>query len=193
MIGLVLAGGKSSRLGQDKTAVVHQGQTLLERTASLLLRHCETVYVSCRHPENVPIGLPVIVDETERIGPAGGIMTALKQCNAPILVLACDLPFMDDHFIARLVAAHTTRPPHCVVTTWLQKETGFIEALVAIYEPQALPLLSKGVAQGCFKLSRLIPVDQRHCIEYEKMDEMFFFNVNYPDDLHKLHKDGPSI
>lgn len=193
MIGLVLAGGKSSRLGKDKTTVVHQGQTLLERTASLLLRHCENVFVSCRHPENVPSGLPVIVDETDRIGPAGGIITALRLCNAPLLVLACDLPFMDDRFISQLVTAHAQRPPHCVITTWLQKETGFIEALVAIYEPEALPLLTDGVARGCFKLSRLIPAEQRHCISYEKKDEMFFFNVNYPDDLKKLNTNGMSI
>lgn len=186
MIGLVLAGGKSTRLGQDKTAVVHQGQTLLERSAALLGRHCDQVFISCRYPEGVPTGLAAIVDQTDRIGPAGGIITALRTLGGPVFALACDLPFMQDRLIARLLAARHARPDHCVMTTWQQPESGFIEALVAIYETEALPFLEAGVAAGQFKLSRMVPAELRHCVLYDKEDEKFFFNVNYPQDLEKL-------
>jgi molybdenum cofactor guanylyltransferase len=118
MIGLVLAGGKSSRLGQDKTRVLHEGQTLLTRTATLLQRHVEQVYISSRQSMDTGGPWPVIMDETERIGPAGGIITALRKLGGPIFVLACDLPFMEDSVIERLKAAREERPPHCVLTTW---------------------------------------------------------------------------
>ncbi|NLW82131.1 MAG: molybdenum cofactor guanylyltransferase [Desulfovibrionales bacterium] len=186
MRGVVLAGGQSSRLGQDKTAVLHGGQTLLERSAALLGRHCEEVYISCRHPETMPLPLPVIVDVTERMGPVGGIITALRRLGGPLLVLACDLPFMEDSVVRQLLQAHAKRPPHCVMTTWEQGGTGFIEALVAIYEDGALPHLEQGVARGVFKLSRLIPPSLRHTITYAENDGKFFFNVNYPHDLRKL-------
>lgn len=189
MIGLVLAGGKSSRLGQDKTAVVHQGQTLLQRSAALLGRHCDQVYISCRNPQTVPPDLTPLVDQTERIGPAGGIITALRSLGGPIFALACDLPFMQDRLILSLLAARRSKPAHCVMTTWQQPESDFIEALVAIYEAESLPFLEAGVASGLFKLSRLVPADRRHCIIYDQADQRCFFNVNYPQDLQTLTAD----
>jgi molybdopterin-guanine dinucleotide biosynthesis protein A len=185
MIGLVLAGGKSSRLGQDKTQVMHEGQTLLTRTATLLERHVERVYISSRSAMDTG-AWPVIMDETERIGPAGGIITALRKLGGPVLVLACDLPFMEDSVIERLKAAREERPPHCVLTTWNLKNSGFIENLVAIYETQALPLLEEGMDKGVFKLSRLIPAELRHTLTYSEEERRIFFNVNYPGDLEQL-------
>jgi molybdopterin-guanine dinucleotide biosynthesis protein A len=186
MIGLVLAGGKSSRLGQDKTRVVHEGQTLLTRTATLLERHVDQVYLSCRHTPDADGPWPVITDETERIGPAGGIITALRKFEKPIFVLACDLPFMEDSIIERLMDAREKRPHDCVLTTWQLKDSGFIENLVAIYEPKSLPLLEDGVARGIFKLSRLIPAELRHTLIYTEDERRHFFNVNYPADLKQL-------
>lgn len=92
MIGLVLAGGKSSRLGQDKTRVVHEGQTLLTRTATLLERHVDQVYISSRQDIDTGGHWPVILDETERIGPAGGIITALRRLGGPSSSLPATCP-----------------------------------------------------------------------------------------------------
>ena len=188
MYGLVLAGGQSSRLGQDKTHVVHEGRTLLVRSAELLGRHVDEVYVSCRHPERVPAPWPVIVDETERIGPAGGIITALRKLNGPVLVLACDLPFMEGRFIARLLEARKNRLAECVVTAWRLENSDFFENLVAIYEPEALPLLEAGARQGLYKLGRIIPPERRCCLTYTEDERRFFFNVNYPDDLRLMRE-----
>lgn len=188
MTGLVLAGGQSSRLGQDKTCLVHEGQTLLMRTASLLQRHVGEVYISCRHPEKVEGPWPVIVDETERIGPAGGIITALKRLGGPVFALACDLPYMEDEYIARLMAAREQRPRECVVTTWKLEGSEFIESLVAIYEPGALQYLEEGARKGHFKLGRVIPPALRHTLEYTETERDIFFNVNRPEDLRRLRE-----
>lgn len=193
MIGVVLAGGQSSRLGQDKTAVLHQGETLLARAARLLGECCAQVYVSCRDPRIVPPALGVLQDETERVGPAGGIITALRRLGAPILVLACDLPFMEERFLSMLLTAREARPEHCVMTVWEQQGTGFLEPLVAIYEPAALSRLETGVAAGLFKLTRLIPAALRHTVVYAPYDSHVFFNVNYPQDLRRLTPSVPAI
>lgn len=186
MIGVVLAGGQSSRLGQDKTAVVYQGETLLVRSARLLGACCHEVFVSCRDARIVPPGLTALKDETDRIGPLGGIITALRRLGGPVFALACDLPFMECRFLEILIQARETRPETCVMTTWEQAETGFIESLVAIYEPAALPLLEAGIAAGHFKLSRLIPAARRHTVVYGPQDSRYFFNVNRPGDLDQL-------
>lgn len=186
LTGLILAGGESSRLGRDKTVLVHEGQTLLERSSGLLSRHCAPVFISCRHPQTIHLDMPIIVDQTPRVGPVGGIVTALRQLKRPLFVLACDQPFLRDSFITRLMAAREERPGHCVMTTWLQQCTGFIEALVAIYEPAVLPLLEDGLARHEYKLSRLVPERLRHHLPYGEEDEPFFFNINFPEDLKRL-------
>lgn len=186
MLGVVLAGGKSVRLGQDKTKIIHEGQTLLKRAIDLLGGHCSQVYVSCRHPETVPQDTPFIMDTTRRIGPLGGILTSLQQLNSPILVLACDLPFMQDHFLEKLVQARALRPPHCVMTTWQEQETGYIQALVAIYEPASRPFLEQGLVQEQYQLNKLVPKSLRHTLFYSKSEGQAFFNINRPEDLEYL-------
>lgn len=186
MNGVVLAGGKSSRLGRDKTAVPYLGETLLERSARLLQACCDEVFVSCRNPHIVPPGLDVLIDDTERVGPVGGIATALRRLQGPVLVLACDLPFMELRMLEMLIAARASRPEQSVMTVWEQEGTGFLEPLVAIYEPSALLRLEAGIAEGLFKLSRLIPPALRHTLYCPPGDSHVFFNVNYPQDLGRL-------
>lgn len=186
MIGLVLAGGQSTRLGTDKTTLLHAGQSLPQRAAMLLLRHCQPVYFSCH--ESQKMTLPVLVDDTPRIGPVGGIITALKTFAQPIFVLACDLPFLEERFISDLLIAHASRPLDSVMTTWALENSEYIESLVAIYEPSALPFLETGVREGIFKLSRLIPAPLRHCLIYTHAERQFFFNINFPADLKRLRQ-----
>jgi molybdenum cofactor guanylyltransferase len=73
-------------------------------------------------------------------------------------------------------------------TTFLQAETGFIEALVSIYELEALPLFERAVDDGMYKLSRVVPTEQQHCLPYVQQESLPFFNVNYPADLEMARR-----
>lgn len=193
MIGVVLAGGKSARLGQDKTQLVHGGQTLLQRAIGLLGRHCSQVYVSCRHPEKILHGVPVITDTTKRVGPLGGIVSCLQQLNTPILVLACDLPFMKDEYLQELIQARNSCPGHFAVTAWQEHKSIFFQSLVAIYEPMALALLEKGLLEKNYKLNDVIPANLRHILNYPTSEAQVFFNINRPEDLARLHQSQPCL
>ncbi|MEI3478768.1 MAG: NTP transferase domain-containing protein [Bilophila sp.] len=102
---------------------------------SLLREHAEAVFVSSRAPQDAPF--PVIPDMVERMGPFGGLYSVLHRLNGPLLVLSCDLPFMDRETLVRLLAARRDRERGTIMTTFQQAETGFIEALVAVYDPPA--------------------------------------------------------
>lgn len=189
---LILAGGKSRRLGKDKVLLDFSGECLLTRTTQLASSVCHEVCVSGRDPmpldanQDRPIGW--IRDDIPGMGPIGGIATGLRLLKAPLLVLACDMPLLNREMLARLLEARARRPRHTVMTTFRQRETGFIEALVSIYEPEALPFLLKACERGMFKLSRAIPGDQRHHIPYGQEEATPFFNINYPADLAVLHR-----
>ncbi|WP_153306816.1 molybdenum cofactor guanylyltransferase [Desulfonatronum thioautotrophicum] len=186
LAGVVLAGGRSSRLGQDKTRVVFSGVSLLSRSVDLLKRHCTTVHIVGRLPEDHGLNVPSFLDAEPGCGPGGGIATALKKLERPCLVLSCDLPLMDDQVLRRLKAAWRKKPDSALMTTFQQEETGYIEALVAIYEPGVLSLLEKAFRQGLYQLNRIVTEEMRHHIPYPRSEATPFFNVNHPADLSML-------
>lgn len=188
LCGLVLAGGKSSRLGTDKVVLPVSGGSLLSRTVALASRFCSQVWVSGRDPGGLNVQAPWLPDDVPGQGPLGGIQTGLAHIGGPLLVLACDLPLLDEPTVARLLEAHAKRPEHAVMTTFLQPETGYIEALVAVYEAGAAPLLAEAARQGMYKLSRAVPFEARHHVPYTQDESTVFFNINYPADLAMLRR-----
>ena len=145
MIGVVLAGGRSTRLGQDKVRLrlPGDGRDMLARTADLLAACTGGVVISCRAPdageETLALpGIRSIPDAKPGLGPLGGVWSALRELRQPILVLSCDLPFMDMPTLRRLIDARGARPPEALMTTFQQAETGFIEALVSIWVDRAV-------------------------------------------------------
>ena len=109
LIGVLLAGGKSSRLGQDKALLrFGSGADMLTRTVELLGGVVDSVVVVGRpYPNGIGI-----TDLAPGLGPVGGIATALTYATgAACLVLSCDLPFMPRDVLVRLVAAYRGRPP----------------------------------------------------------------------------------
>ena len=190
MIGVVLAGGRSTRLGQDKVRLrlPGDGRDMLARTADLLAACTDGVVISCRAPdageETLALpGIRSIPDAKPGLGPLGGVWSALRELRQPILVLSCDLPFMDVPTLRRLIDARGARPPEALMTTFQQAETGFIEALVAVYEPACLPWFDAAWEQGIRKFSVVIPEELRTHVPYSRSEALPFFNINYPADF----------
>lgn len=186
LAGIVLAGGKSSRLGHDKTRIVFSGVSLLSRSVDLLKRHCDMVHVVGRLPEDHGLNVPSFLDAVPGCGPAGGVATALRRLGRSCLVLSCDLPLMDDQTLRRLKAGWREKPDTALMTTFQQEDTGYIEALVSVYEPGALPLLERAFEQRLYQLNRILTGPMRHHIPYPRSEATPFFNVNHPADLSML-------
>lgn len=185
-LGVVLAGGKSSRMGRDKAWLTFFGQPLLCRVADVLARVTGEVFVSGRDPAPFGIKAPWLPDETPELGPAGGVLTVLAAVGRSCLVVSCDLPFLDEAALARLVAAWRQRPAGAVMTTFRIVETGFVESLVAVYDPPGIEILRRSLARGQRRLSAIFPEDLRWHVDYSKTDQSAaraFFNVNSPPDL----------
>ncbi|MDE7065662.1 MAG: NTP transferase domain-containing protein, partial [Desulfovibrionaceae bacterium] len=132
-------------------------------------------------------GYNCIFDEMEGLGPFGGVHAALHAARRAgrqaVLALSCDLPFMDASTLHRLLRARQARAATTLLTTFRQQETGFIEALTAIYEVKALPLFDQALRAGERKLSRIVAPARRTDIVYARHEALPFFNINYPADL----------
>lgn len=192
--GVVLAGGLSSRLGQEKALLRLYGQGqphLLERTHNLLTEVLAECWVSCRPGVPRP-GYACLFDPQEGLGPCGGVHAALraakKQGHAAVLVLSCDLPFMDQVTLRKLLCAREAAENSRLLTAFCQKESGVLEALVAVYEVQALPLFDAALAKGQRKLSSIVPPARQERVLYDRHEALPFFNINYPADLEQARR-----
>ena len=148
VLGLVLTGGKSARMGVDKAALDYHGQEESRRVFGLLAEFCSQVFVSCRADQaDLPgrKGLPQIHDMLLDKGPLSGILSAFEaRPDATWLVAACDLPRLDRDVLAALVAG---RDPFKVATAF-RGHQDFPEPLCAVYEPKARARLWQLMAAG---------------------------------------------
>jgi molybdopterin-guanine dinucleotide biosynthesis protein A len=146
--GLVLAGGLSTRMKRDKGLIDYHGRAQREYAAGLLVRYCREVYLSCRPDQAAEPGgqFPLLPDTFTGLGPKGGILSALRhQPDAAWLVVACDLPLLDEETLGFLVSH---RDPSRVATAFLDPGEKFPEPLVTIYEPRSYPVLLQMLGLG---------------------------------------------
>ncbi|HEX5418469.1 MAG TPA: NTP transferase domain-containing protein [Gammaproteobacteria bacterium] len=156
LLGLVLAGGESRRMGRDKGALVIGGEPQVRRAWRLLNRFCVGAYVSAREgqaSEPAYAGLPLILDREAGLGPAAGLMAAWREHpEAAWLVLAADMPLVDAGLLAELIRG---RDPERLATVFRQPE-GWLQPLCAIWEPRACTALEARLAAGDGSLRRVL-------------------------------------
>jgi molybdenum cofactor guanylyltransferase len=148
--GLVLAGGRSSRMKRDKAALEFRaGETQLGATMKLLEGRVTRAYVSVRGDQQddpTRARYPRILDRGDIQGPIAGISAAFASYpDAAWLVLACDLPFLDAHTLDTLLLA---RDPGFDATAYRSSHDGLPEPLCAIYEPRARAGIDAQIAAG---------------------------------------------
>jgi molybdopterin-guanine dinucleotide biosynthesis protein A len=150
LFGLVLAGGRSTRMQRDKAAIEYQpGVTQLDAAMALLQGRVSRAFVSVRADQAGDVArarYPHIVDRGDVQGPLAGISAALHEHpEAAWLVLACDLPFLDARTLDHLIAS---REPSRVATAFRSSHDGLPEPLCAIWEPRALDGVRAHIAAG---------------------------------------------
>ncbi len=103
--GVVLAGGKSLRMGRDKALLEVHGQSLIARAVGELSLLTDEILISANDPDRYrSLGLPVIPDVYPRQGPLAGLHATMDRTQRPLLLLfACDLPRVGARLLARLV------------------------------------------------------------------------------------------
>ena len=141
--GLILTGGYSRRMGQDKALIDLEGMTLLDRTYNLLSPFIEQVYVSVRRDqinEAKRAQYPLIIDQIGYSGPIAGILSAGDyDPHSGWLVVACDMPFLDNQTIDQLIHA---RNLETTATLFQSIDASGVEPLCAIYEPRFFSAIS---------------------------------------------------
>ena len=191
--GFILAGGASSRMGEDKSLLRLDGRTFVETAARALLAVTGRVSLVSSRPEAESHGLPVVPDLRAGLGALGGLQAALASCGAEwAAVVACDLPFVTGGLLARLADA---RDESTDAVAPLQ-EDGRLQPLCALYRARVcLERVDEMIQAGELRPRLLLPRVRARLVGFEELRDLegsrrFFLNVNTPGDYARALDEG---
>lgn len=190
--GILLAGGKSSRMKIDKAFLELKGQPLVERSLEVLNSVFEEVIISSNKPElYASYQVPVIRDGVMDRGPLEGLYQGLKAAAYDaVFFVACDLPFLQAEII-RFLGKWLTE--YDIIVPRLGSG---IHPLHAFYHRRCLPIIKNNLETGRLKIIDIYPFCSIRYIEEPELQAFgdlnkVFYNVNTPEDwLHVLDNFG---
>lgn len=183
---VVLAGGKSSRMGHPKALLPFGGEPLVVQVIRKLKPLFPDVVVVAAPKQDLPdLSATLVRDEVAYQGPVGGIRYGLGACrSAAAFVTSCDVPFLSLPLVSHLAAR---LPGHDVVVPHWE---GRLQPLHAVYRRSVLPLLERQLERG--ELRPVFLFDKVRTLKLEEdeiraldPDGWSFFNMNSPDDYER--------
>lgn len=181
--GLVLAGGKSIRMGTPKDLLNWHGKEQRYFAADLLAPFCEEVFISCRQDqlEDFDPDYRALTDTFLNMGPFGGILSALRsQRDKAWLVVACDLPLLDKRSLEFLIRSRNHQK---AATTYESPFDGLPEPLITIWEPKSYPLLLNFLGTGNTCPRKVLINSDTLILKPHDPDALM--NVNTPEEAEK--------
>ncbi len=200
LLGAVLAGGASRRMGRDKATIEIAGRTMLERAVSRLRSLCrEIVVVGPHRQESAVEGVSMVSDIHPHAGPLGGLHTALSRAaGRAVFVLACDLPNVSPgllQWIVRSPSANREEPQGLAGSAgpWARvpRDRQEVQPLCGLYSGDCLSIVEKALGSG-----RLSVLDLLENLDLQVLDldatavwyrPGLLANINRPEDLAAVH------
>lgn len=186
LYGLLLSGGASRRMQRDKAHLDYAGEPQLLRAWRLLKPRVERAFVSVREEQqNDPLrgALPQIVDSYDAIGPAAGILSAQDaHPGVAWLVIACDLPLLDQATLDKLIDARDSASD---ATAFSSRSDGLPEPLCAIWEPPSHARLKQRYEAGSYCPRKALIQSRTQLLPApgNALD-----NINTPEELAQLRQ-----
>jgi molybdopterin-guanine dinucleotide biosynthesis protein A len=178
---VVLAGGKSTRFGSNKALIEYDGKTFLQQIIERLQPFAKEVVIAGFHPEYELVGIPVLADKMEGIGPLGGIYTALTYSTTPwILVMTCDMPLVTDEIIAYMIT--TTKGED--VTGWKQSESGGLFPL--LISKNILPYVEEMIENKQYSVKQIFNLISSNILTIPAKWRRFFVNINNQEEYKQI-------
>ena len=187
--GIILAGGRSRRMGFDKQEIKIDGKLIVDYQAEILQRHFSQIIVVTRTPDIYrDVGYTLCQDYYEGLGPLAGIHAGLKGAESQgSFVIACDMPNINDGYISYIVQIFENSNALGLVAA----HDGFIEPMAGIYSRDLIPILEEKLENRDLKIQSLIEENDFIKISKDQVEKFdpdlkIFQNLNYQEDLKNL-------
>ena len=183
LTGVVIAGGKSTRMGFDKSQIVYKGKSFLQNAIDLLTPFVDEVIISSNTIDNKDYR--VINDIHSDVGPMGGIEASLKAMRSQkALILPVDMPLLSANAIEFLLSRMEDSKQASIFEI-----QGRWQSLVGVYDVSLLPTIASQLERKDYKLKHLL---QKSVVQLVNGDRFAgeFINVNSQAELALLLKDN---
>lgn len=187
--GVLLAGGRSSRMGRDKALLTIEGIPLFERVLSVLTSFFPATLIAGDRPDLTRPGIPSLPDRYPG-SPLGGLYTALEAARTEwIFVVPCDLPHPDRTLVRSLLAADRQGWDAVVPRT-----AGGFEPLFALYRKTCLPPIRRMLERGEYRIYDFYGEVRVRFLGEDELPpgwERALRNVNTPDEFRRETGEPP--
>jgi len=185
--GIILAGGKSSRMGTDKCFLKTNNQTFLEKTIKIIEAFTTNILISGENKKFKHLGYDIITDEYKDCGPIGGIFSALKYSKSEVNIIApCDMPYLNADLFKFLISKLDNYD--AVVPIFKDK----VEPLIIVLRKRTIDILEEQIKSRKFKILTFIEKINTRFVEINSdlsfYSDYLFDNINKPDDLEHYLK-----
>ena len=179
---VIIAGGKSSRMGRDKALLPFAGySTLAEYQYRRLSDFFEKVYISAKS-NKFDFDVRMVEDRYEVSSPLVAIVSIFESLEvSEVFILSVDAPFVSIETIEKLYQKAESSTSDIIVA----KSPHGVEPLCAIYRRSMFPLAQKLLDEESHRLQTLLAEANTSTVEFE--DEMLFTNLNHPKEYEEAH------
>lgn len=180
---IILAGGKSTRMKEDKGLVYFKGNMLVEYVLAAAGKVTDHIIIITSNPAYGRFGFPCIEDELKDRGPLGGIYTGLNHSSSrKNLLLGCDMPFLSEKILTELIM-------NCgEEDVLLTEHQGKAEPLCSVYDRSAMAHIRRLIDQDQLKITNAIAGLKTRVVSFDR-NEWFrgneFANINSIEELKK--------
>jgi molybdopterin-guanine dinucleotide biosynthesis protein A len=180
---VILAGGASRRMGQDKSMLPVQGTSLIRHIFQQVEAHFDEVIISSNTPEAHQFpGVKLVSDPEKGRGPLMGIYTALQASSHSVnFVIACDIPLVDTH-----LARHLIKLAQGYDAVIPRSGPGFFEPLFAVYKRSLLGDMEKTLAQGRNRILDALETSEVLYVDLSDLQARALMNLNTKDDYQSF-------
>jgi len=182
---VILAGGKSSRMGQPKELLEWDGKPLIEHLVQTVCRTGLPCVIVSNWPERLPEEVRLLPqvevkrDAWPSRGPISGILTAMTSTDADAyLVFACDLPFLETEHVQRMIGYAQTLAADAALAKTAQRE----HPLFGVYHRRTKPVWERSLANGEYRVMSAVSQMKWVPLEENWLDCWVTFNMNTPHD-----------
>lgn len=181
--GVILAGGKNSRMGRDKGLLQVGGKSIIERQIEVLEPLVKDLIIIHNGENYTQLQYPIYRDIIPDTGPMGGIYTALTVSQTPKnLILSCDMPLISTELVQLIL----DKAEDCDIA--IPRHDDKLEPLCAIYDQSCVNKFKELLDQKALKLMDALKFFRvkEISIPHEILETNPFTNVNTPEDYMKI-------
>lgn len=179
--GIILAGGKSRRMGRDKGMIMLNGVRMIEHVITAMQPTVSSILIVANDDRYEELGFTVVKDLVHQCGPLGGIYTGLRHSNTNLnIVVSCDIPFVSKRLLHELAVA----PDDCDIV--VPVHNGIFEPLCARYRKSCVEKMALLLEGGVLRMNTVLKNFQLRTIDTESNVHQFT-NINTPDELKKYN------